>query len=126
MGLQCYSQIKIGENLENIHPTSLLEIESSKGTLVLPRLTSNEIDLLGTPLVGSIIYNTTTDEVMCYTAKNKWQSVKGQLQVVQSDEVQKQLKRLKDKENYKIDKLEFKVKQMEDLLKKLQKEVEKK
>lgn len=50
-------QVKIGESPETIDPASLLELESTSKTLVLPRVSNSEMNAI-TPLNGALIYNT--------------------------------------------------------------------
>jgi len=53
---EAVAQVKIGDNPQNIDPASILEIESSSGVLVIPRLTTAQMNNL-TPLRGAMIYN---------------------------------------------------------------------
>ncbi|MBT8449315.1 MAG: hypothetical protein KJO69_06475 [Gammaproteobacteria bacterium] len=56
------AQVKIGNNPTSIAATSLLELESDSLTFVLPRMSSTSRDAIsGTPLEGSLIYNTTSN-----------------------------------------------------------------
>jgi len=52
-----YAQVKIGENPQVIDPTSLLELESNSRTLVLSRVSTNEMQAI-LPLRGALLYNT--------------------------------------------------------------------
>jgi len=60
-GLLCcstlYGQIKIGDNPQNIDPSSVLELESSERVLVITRVTTAEMDAI-LPLQGALVYNT--------------------------------------------------------------------
>ena len=60
-----FSQVKIGENPQDINEFSLLELESETQTLVISRL-SNEQLLTVTPLAGAIVYNTDENCVFFY------------------------------------------------------------
>ena len=54
-----YAQVKIGENIEEVSPFALLELESSSRGVLLPRMTSNQRDAAfdqATP-VGIMIFN---------------------------------------------------------------------
>ena len=54
-----FAQVKIGDNSDEIHPQSLLELESTTKGLVIPRMTSSQRDAAfdqSTP-VGMIIFN---------------------------------------------------------------------
>ncbi|RDY58098.1 hypothetical protein DX873_16360 [Flagellimonas nanhaiensis] len=53
-------QIKIGDNPQNIDPTSVLELESTSRVLVITRLTDAQMGSLS-PLRGAIVYNTDQD-----------------------------------------------------------------
>ena len=52
-----WSQVKIGENPQNIDPSSLLELESSSRALVITRVTDSQMQALS-PLQGALVYNT--------------------------------------------------------------------
>ena len=71
--LNSQAQLKIGKNLESIHKTSVLEIETDSGTFVFPRLSTSERDALGEPLIGATLYNTTDNNLQVFT-NNGWQS----------------------------------------------------
>ena len=51
------SQIKIGDNPQNLDSSSLLELESTSKVLVINRMNSSQMQLL-TPLAGALVYNT--------------------------------------------------------------------
>ena len=53
------SQIKVGDNPQNIDDGSLLELESISKALVVPRMTSAQRDNIPTPLKGAVIFNLT-------------------------------------------------------------------
>jgi hypothetical protein len=50
---------RVGVNTSN--PIGALQVNSTTGAFVPPRLTSAQRDLLVTPLIGSVIFNTTTN-----------------------------------------------------------------
>jgi hypothetical protein len=50
-------QIKIGDNPQNIDPTSVLELESNSRVLVITRITTEQMNAI-TPLPGAVVYNT--------------------------------------------------------------------
>ncbi|WP_324024132.1 hypothetical protein QSV08_14055 [Maribacter sp. BPC-D8] len=52
-----YTQIKIGDNLQNLNSSSLLELESSTKVFVINRMNTTQMELL-IPLEGAIVYNT--------------------------------------------------------------------
>ena len=55
-----FSQVKIGENIEQVSPYALLELESNTQGLILPRMTTQQRDNAfnqNTP-VGMVIFNT--------------------------------------------------------------------
>ena len=62
-------QIKIGDNPQNLDPSSLLELESSTRTLVISRLTNSQIQLI-TPLSGALVYNTDENCVFFFDGAN--------------------------------------------------------
>ncbi len=59
-------QVKIGDNPNQINPSSLLELESNSKVLVITRVTNAEM-LAITPLQGALVYNTTRNCVYQYT-----------------------------------------------------------
>ncbi|WP_222983531.1 hypothetical protein [Flagellimonas meishanensis] len=59
------AQIKIGDNPQNIHPASVLELESPSRVLVITRVTSAQMNTI-TPLRGALVYNTDEDCVHYY------------------------------------------------------------
>ncbi|TLP80976.1 beta strand repeat-containing protein [Maribacter sp. ACAM166] len=54
-----FGQIKIGDNPQNIDPSSVLELESRSKVLVITRITTTEMDAI-TPQRGGMVYNTDT------------------------------------------------------------------
>lgn len=56
-----YGQVKIGENVEDINPLALLELESTTQGMMIPRMNSEQRDQAFRPSdspMGMIIYNT--------------------------------------------------------------------
>ncbi|APU09313.1 hypothetical protein A5M85_03135 [Cellulophaga lytica] len=53
------AQVKIGENPENLHFNSVLELESTSKALVITRMSTLQMNAI-TPLNGAVIYNTDT------------------------------------------------------------------
>ena len=64
------SQIKIGNNPQNIDVASLLELESDNRTLVITRVTDDQMNAI-TPLQGGLIYNT-DEECVFYYNGTEW------------------------------------------------------
>jgi hypothetical protein len=60
-----FSQVKIGENLQAIDPSSLLELESTQRALVLTRVSTAQMNTI-TPLHGALVYNTDTNCIYLY------------------------------------------------------------
>jgi hypothetical protein len=58
--LNCFSQIKIGENPNNINPSALFEAESTSKGFLPPRMTSAQRDAIQSPAAGLRIFNLTT------------------------------------------------------------------
>jgi|GEM_PF-2298162 len=52
-----YSQLKVGENPNTIHPASIIEIESNDKVFVLTRVSNTEMNVI-LPLAGAMVYNT--------------------------------------------------------------------
>ncbi|NRR91307.1 hypothetical protein HSX10_06995 [Winogradskyella undariae] len=57
----CFAQVGIGT--ENPDASSILELQSTEGGLLLPRMTTTERDLIASPAEGLTIYNTTTESL---------------------------------------------------------------
>lgn len=56
-----FSQIKIGDNPQNIDAASLLELESTERAFVITRVTTAQMNTI-TPIEGAMVYNT---EIQC-------------------------------------------------------------
>ncbi|MFT6994008.1 MAG: hypothetical protein ACJA1P_000737, partial [Maribacter sp.] len=65
-----FGQIKIGDNPQNIDPSSVLELESSSRVLVITRVNTTEMAAI-TPQRGGVVYNTDT-ECMHYYNGTAW------------------------------------------------------
>jgi len=60
-----FAQVKIGDNINTIDGSSLLELESATKALVLTRLSSAEMAAI-TPLNGALVYNTDVNCIYYY------------------------------------------------------------
>ncbi|MBT8290241.1 MAG: hypothetical protein KJO93_05360 [Muriicola sp.] len=56
-GFISYSQIKIGDNPQNIDPSSILELESTTRAFVINRVTTAQMNSI-VPIEGAMVYNT--------------------------------------------------------------------
>jgi len=54
------AQVKIGNNPQNLHPASVLELESPTRVLVITRVTDAQMSVIN-PLPGAVVYNTDQD-----------------------------------------------------------------
>ncbi len=63
------AQVKIGNDINSIDGSSLLELESSNKALVLTRLSNAEMSSI-TPLNGALIYNTDTNCIYYFNGNN--------------------------------------------------------
>src|SRR6056297_3907590 len=54
------AQVKIGNNPQNLHPASVLELESPTRVLVITRVTEAQMSVIN-PLPGAMVYNTDQD-----------------------------------------------------------------
>ncbi|PIB29802.1 hypothetical protein BFP75_02840 [Maribacter sp. 4G9] len=59
------AQIKIGDNPQNIDPSSLLELESSSRVLVISKVSTLQMETI-TPQRGGLVYNTDTECIHYY------------------------------------------------------------
>ncbi|BFP39804.1 hypothetical protein FGF1_06490 [Flavobacteriaceae bacterium GF1] len=64
------AQVKIGDNPQNINPTSLLELESTSSALVITRVSEAQMTGMA-PLRGALVYNT-DEECVFYYNGNEW------------------------------------------------------
>ena len=60
-----FGQIKIGDNPQNIDPTSVLELESTSKVLVITRVSTLEMEAIN-PQRGGMVYNTDTECINYY------------------------------------------------------------
>ncbi|MBO0354929.1 hypothetical protein LDL77_11365 [Flagellimonas marinaquae] len=67
------SQVKIGDNLQLIDSSSLLELESSTRALVLTRVNENQMSAI-TPLNGALVYNTDAECIFMYSG-DSWRNL---------------------------------------------------
>lgn len=64
-----FGQVKIGDNPQNIDPSSVLELESSSRVLVITRVSSQEMEAIS-PQRGGVVYNTDTECMHYYNGIN--------------------------------------------------------
>ena len=67
-----YSQTGIGTR--DVHPSALLQLESTSKTFVMPRVTDAQMLLIPSPLIGAQVYNTTYNSLFFYTAVG-WRNI---------------------------------------------------
>jgi len=60
---------KIGDNVSSVHDTSILELETTDKTFVLPRMTTVQMNAI-TPLEGAMIFNTSVNSIYKYDGTN--------------------------------------------------------
>jgi hypothetical protein len=60
------AQVKIGDNADNMNDSSILELESTDKGLLIPRLTTEQVNAISNPANGLIIYNTTLNLLQLY------------------------------------------------------------
>ena len=65
-----FGQVKIGDNPQNIDPSSVLELESTSRVLVITRVNTLEMEAI-TPQRGGVVYNTDS-ECMHYYNGTSW------------------------------------------------------
>ncbi|MUH37696.1 hypothetical protein D9O36_17740, partial [Zobellia amurskyensis] len=68
-----YSQVKIGDNINQIDAASLMELESASRVLVVTRVTNAQMSAI-TPLNGALVFNTDEDCLFQYK-NNVWTSL---------------------------------------------------
>ena len=59
------AQIKIGDNPQNLDPSSVLELESTSRVLVITRVSTSEMEAI-TPSEGAMVYNTDASCIFYY------------------------------------------------------------
>ncbi|MCK0148304.1 hypothetical protein MWU78_21850 [Arenibacter sp. F26102] len=73
MGMMAQAQIKIGDNPQNIDPSSVLELESSSRVLVITRVNTAQMNTI-TPSAGALVYNTDIQCIHYYTG-TEWKDI---------------------------------------------------
>ena len=73
LGVFCYGQVKIGDDVSTIHDGSILELESISKVLVLTRVTNAQMLTLN-PLPGGMVFNTDTGCIHSYNGLS-WRSL---------------------------------------------------
>ena len=69
------AQVKIGDNPTVVSPGSILELESTSKALVLPRMTTLQMQAIPSPLSGMIIFNIDSNCLYLYKTNNIWASL---------------------------------------------------
>ena len=73
------AQVKIGDNVTNVDPNAVLEMESSSKGLLLPRMTGVERDAIVNPTNSMLIFNTSENCINIYNSvESKWKSICGE------------------------------------------------
>ncbi|WP_108246391.1 hypothetical protein [Muricauda brasiliensis] len=73
IALKGNAQVKIGDNLQLIDASSLLELESSSRVFVLTRVTESQMNAI-TPLNGALVYNTDAQCIFMYSG-DSWRNL---------------------------------------------------
>ncbi|ASO03615.1 bZIP transcription factor [Arenibacter algicola] len=73
LGMAVQAQIKIGDNPQNIDPSSVLELESSSRVLVITRVNTAQMDAI-VPSAGALVYNTDVECIHYYTG-TEWKDI---------------------------------------------------
>jgi len=73
LGMALQAQIKIGDNPQNIDPSSVLELESSSRVLVITRVNTAEMSAIA-PSAGALVYNTDVQCIHYYTG-TEWKDI---------------------------------------------------
>ncbi|MDO6820034.1 hypothetical protein [Zobellia sp. 1_MG-2023] len=68
-----YTQVKIGDNINQIDAASLMELESASRVLVVTRVTNAQMSAI-TPLNGALVFNTDEDCLFQYK-NNAWSNL---------------------------------------------------
>lgn len=66
-----YAQIKIGNNPTIINENAMLEVESTSKGILLPRLTTEQINAINNTTPGMLVYNSTINCIQIYSG-NSW------------------------------------------------------
>src|SRR5437867_3280472 len=56
------------------NPAAILDLSSTSGGLLLPRMTTTQMNAISSPVSGLMVYNSTTNCMMLYTA-GAWQTI---------------------------------------------------
>ncbi|WP_152973283.1 hypothetical protein [Lacinutrix mariniflava] len=67
-----YSQVAIGTSTPD--SSSALQVDSTTGTFVPPRMTTEQMNLITTPLTGSLVFNTTLNS-LCIYKNDEWSTI---------------------------------------------------
>ncbi|MEW2920936.1 hypothetical protein AB1A65_05665 [Muricauda sp. ANG21] len=67
------TQVKIGQNLQTIHPSSILELESNSKAFVLTRVSQDEMIAI-VPLPGALVFNTDTQCIHMFDG-GQWENL---------------------------------------------------
>ncbi|MBU2906077.1 hypothetical protein KO529_14865, partial [Arenibacter algicola] len=73
LGMAVQAQIKIGDNPQNIDPSSVLELESSSRVLVITRVNTAQMNAI-IPSAGAMVYNTDIQCIHYYTG-TEWKDI---------------------------------------------------
>ncbi|MEQ8217488.1 MAG: hypothetical protein RH981_04580, partial [Arenibacter sp.] len=73
LGMAVQAQIKIGDNPQNIDPSSVLELESSSRVLVITRVNTAQMNAI-VPSAGALVYNTDVECIHYYTG-TEWKDI---------------------------------------------------
>ncbi|MCK0137370.1 hypothetical protein, partial [Arenibacter sp. S6351L] len=73
LGMAVQAQIKIGDNPQNIDPSSVLELESSSRVLVITRVNTAQMNAI-IPSAGAMVYNTDIQCIHYYTGA-EWKDI---------------------------------------------------
>ncbi|MBD3660732.1 MAG: hypothetical protein HUJ11_00800, partial [Arenibacter algicola] len=73
LGMAVKAQIKIGDNPQNIDPSSVLELESSSRVLVITRVNTAQMGAI-VPSAGALVYNTDVECIHYYTG-TEWKDI---------------------------------------------------
>jgi len=69
-----FSQVKVGENPNNVNNSALFEMESTSKGFLPPRMTTAQRDAIQNPALGLMVFNTTTSCVEVFYG-TFWQSI---------------------------------------------------
>jgi len=75
--IQSTAQVKVGDNSSTIHPSAVLEIESTNKALLLPRMTTAQRNAIASPALGLVIFNTNTNCLNWWTGTQWYNNCDG-------------------------------------------------